>query len=70
MSVPTEQQAVIFEANGSPLKFGKIKVGKPAFDEVLININYSGVCHTDLHAWKGRLHDCALAWGLTTDTTR
>lgn len=53
MTVPKEQQAVIFEENGSPLKFGKIKVGKPDFDEVLINIKYSGVCHTDLHAWKG-----------------
>lgn len=51
-SVPKEQQAVIFEENGAPLKFGKIKVGKPDFDEVLINIKYSGVCHTDLHAWK------------------
>jgi len=53
MAPPTEQQAVIFEANGAPLKFGKIKVGKPDFDEVLIRIKYSGVCHTDLHAWKG-----------------
>lgn len=55
MSVPREQQAVIFEANGAPLKFGKIAVGEPEFDEVLINIKYSGVCHTDLHAWKGKL---------------
>lgn len=26
---------------------------KPGPDEVLINIKYSGVCHTDLHALKG-----------------
>lgn len=25
----------------------------PGPDEVLVNIKYSGVCHTDLHAWKG-----------------
>jgi propanol-preferring alcohol dehydrogenase len=28
-------------------------VQKPGPDEVLINIKYSGVCHTDLHALNG-----------------
>ena len=28
-------------------------VPKPASDEVLVNIKYSGVCHTDLHAVNG-----------------
>ncbi|CRK13955.1 hypothetical protein BN1708_017207, partial [Verticillium longisporum] len=31
----------------------KIPVQKPGPDEVLINIKYSGVCHTDLHAMMG-----------------
>lgn len=28
-------------------------VAKPGPDEVLVNIKYSGVCHTDLHAVNG-----------------
>jgi alcohol dehydrogenase, propanol-preferring len=33
--------------------YKKIPVPKPAADEVLINIKFSGVCHTDLHAKNG-----------------
>lgn len=33
--------------------YKKIPVQKPGPDEVLINIKYSGVCHTDLHAVNG-----------------
>lgn len=31
----------------------EIPVQKPGPDEVLVNIKYSGVCHTDLHAVNG-----------------
>lgn len=30
-----------------------IAVPQPGPDEVLVNIKYSGVCHTDLHAVNG-----------------
>ena len=30
-----------------------IPVQKPGPDEVLVNVKYSGVCHTDLHAVNG-----------------
>lgn len=33
--------------------YKKIAVPKPGPDEVLVNIKYSGVCHTDLHALDG-----------------
>lgn len=33
--------------------YKKIPVPKPGPDEVLVNIKYSGVCHTDLHAMLG-----------------
>ena len=35
------------------IAYKKIPVRKPGPDEVLINIKYSGVCHTDLHALMG-----------------
>ncbi|KAH7155965.1 chaperonin 10-like protein [Dactylonectria macrodidyma] len=51
--IPTEQWAQVLEQTGGPVVYKKIPVPKPASDEVLINIKYSGVCHTDLHAVNG-----------------
>ncbi|CAK7213545.1 Alcohol dehydrogenase [Sporothrix bragantina] len=51
--IPTEQWAQVVETTGKPPVYKKIPVGKPGLDEVLINIKYSGVCHTDLHAMMG-----------------
>jgi len=53
MSVPTEQWAQVIEKTGGPVEYKKIPVAKPAADEVLVNIKFSGVCHTDLHAVNG-----------------
>ncbi|KAG0632560.1 chaperonin 10-like protein [Tuber brumale] len=53
MSIPTEQYAQVFKSNNDPIENKKVPVSKPGPDEVLINIKYTGVCHTDLHAWKG-----------------
>ncbi len=33
--------------------YKRIPVQQPGPDEVLINVKYSGVCHTDLHAMMG-----------------
>ena len=52
-TIPEKQKAVIFETNGGELKYTDIPVPKPKPNELLINVKYSGVCHTDLHAWKG-----------------
>ncbi|KAK6070586.1 Alcohol dehydrogenase 1-like protein 1 [Seiridium cupressi] len=51
--IPTEQWAQVVEKSGGPAVYKKIPVQKPGPDEVLINIKYSGVCHTDLHAMMG-----------------
>lgn len=51
--IPKTQKAYVFEKNGGPLEYKDIPVPTPASDEILINVKYSGVCHTDLHAWKG-----------------
>jgi propanol-preferring alcohol dehydrogenase len=52
-NIPTEQWAQVVEQTGKPVVYKKIPVQKPGPDEVLINIKYSGVCHTDLHAVNG-----------------
>ncbi|KAF2451443.1 alcohol dehydrogenase [Karstenula rhodostoma CBS 690.94] len=51
--IPTEQWAQVIDETGGPLHYRRIPVAKPGPDEVLVNIKFSGVCHTDLHAWQG-----------------
>ncbi|KAM4059239.1 alcohol dehydrogenase groES-like domain-containing protein [Hirsutella rhossiliensis] len=51
--IPKEQWAQVLEKTGGPVEYKKIPVPKPGPDEVLINVKYSGVCHTDLHALLG-----------------
>lgn len=52
-AIPTMQWAQVFEKNGGPIEYKQIPVPTPGPDEILINVKYTGVCHTDLHAWKG-----------------
>ncbi|KAL7271940.1 alcohol dehydrogenase [Rhizina undulata] len=51
--IPKLQWAQVFETNGGPIEYKQIPVRMPGSDEVLVNIKFTGVCHTDLHAWKG-----------------
>ncbi|ORY68438.1 chaperonin 10-like protein [Pseudomassariella vexata] len=51
--IPTEQWAQVVEKKGGPVSYKKIPVPTCGPDEVLVNIKYSGVCHTDLHAMMG-----------------
>jgi propanol-preferring alcohol dehydrogenase len=53
MSIPATQMAMVIEKTGGPVQYKEIPVQKPGPDEVLVNIKYSGVCHTDLHAVNG-----------------
>lgn len=51
--IPKIQWAQVFAAKGGPVEYKQIEVPKPGPDELLVNVKYSGVCHTDLHALKG-----------------
>ncbi|KEY68284.1 hypothetical protein S7711_07036 [Stachybotrys chartarum IBT 7711] len=51
--IPQEQWAQVVEGEDGNVVYKKIPVAKPGPDEVLVNIKFSGVCHTDLHAVKG-----------------
>jgi len=53
MTIPDKQWAQVIDKTGGPITYKEIPVRKPGPDEILVNIKYSGVCHTDLHAWKG-----------------
>jgi hypothetical protein len=45
-TIPTEQWAQVLEAKGKPVVYKRIPVETPGPDEVLVNVKYSGVCHT------------------------
>ncbi|CAI2353893.1 unnamed protein product [Caenorhabditis sp. 36 PRJEB53466] len=51
--IPTSQRALIFENYNGPLTIRQVPVPEPADDELLVKIEYSGICHSDLHAWLG-----------------
>jgi len=44
---------MVIDKVGGPVQYKRIPVATPGPGEVLVNIKYSGVCHTDLHAVNG-----------------
>ncbi|GAA6057656.1 hypothetical protein JCM3770_000283 [Rhodotorula araucariae] len=56
-SIPTTGTACVFEGADRDIKIDdKFPVPQPSelkAGEVLVKVEYSGVCHTDLHIWKG-----------------
>lgn len=52
-AIPKTQKGVIFYEDKGKLHYKDIPVPEPKPNEILINVKYSGVCHTDLHAWHG-----------------
>lgn len=53
IDIPNIQKGVIFYEKNGDLQYKDIPVPVPKPNEILINVKYSGVCHTDLHAWRG-----------------
>ncbi|CCF60812.1 hypothetical protein KAFR_0L02010 [Kazachstania africana CBS 2517] len=54
-TIPKTQKAIIFSEVGGKLEYKDIPVPVPKSNELLINVLYSGVCHSDLHIWQGDL---------------
>ena len=48
----TMNAAVLVE-HGAPLEIREVPVPEPGPGEVLVELEACGVCHTDLHIWKG-----------------
>jgi propanol-preferring alcohol dehydrogenase len=51
--MPSTMRAAIVHAFGQPLTIDELPVPQPGAGEILIKIEASGVCHTDLHAARG-----------------
>ena len=46
-------KAAYLVEHGAPLEMRKVPVPEPGPGEVLVELEACGVCHTDLHIWKG-----------------
>lgn len=46
-------KAALLVEHGKPLELRQIKVPEPKPGEVLVKLEACGVCHTDVHTWKG-----------------
>lgn len=51
--MPKKMKAAVVHQFGQPLKIEEINVPEPKEGEVLVKIEATGVCHTDLHAAEG-----------------
>jgi propanol-preferring alcohol dehydrogenase len=46
-------KAAVLEAPGAPLPVREVPMPHPGPGEILIRLEASGVCHTDVHVWQG-----------------
>ncbi|MBG6620132.1 alcohol dehydrogenase AdhP [Pseudomonas aeruginosa] len=53
MTLPQTMKAAVVHPDGAPLRIEEVKVPLPGPGQVLVKIEASGVCHTDLHAAEG-----------------
>ncbi len=51
--MPKTMKAAVVHAFGEPLRIEEVKVPLPGPGQILVKIEASGVCHTDLHAAEG-----------------
>lgn len=45
-SLPTSQKAAIYDKPLDPIRIEQVKLPVPDFDDILVKILYSGVCHS------------------------
>jgi alcohol dehydrogenase, propanol-preferring len=48
-------RAAVLTSPGEPLRIAEVPVPVPGPGEILIKLEASGVCHTDVHIWRGHL---------------
>lgn len=56
MSSEVEQAlAAFYEQPNEPIVVRNRPIPEPSTNQILVKLAYSGVCHSDLHAWLGEL---------------
>ncbi len=52
----TAMRAALLRGHGEPLLITTLPRPEPGPGQVLIRLEASGVCHTDVHVWQGKVH--------------
>ena len=50
-----QMRAAILDRPGQPLRLTRLPVPRPGQGEILIRLEASGVCHSDVHVWQGEM---------------
>lgn len=53
MSNSSNMKAAILTEYGKPLEISEVPIPRPGPGELLVKLEACGVCHTDVHFWKG-----------------
>jgi len=56
MSNTATMKAAVLTGYGEPLEISDVPIPKPGPGELLVKLEACGVCHTDVHFWKGEHH--------------
>ena len=46
-------RAAVMDGYGQPLRLVDLPIPVPGVGEVLVKLEASGVCHSDVHVWQG-----------------
>ncbi len=46
-------RAAVLSGHGQPLRIMDVAIPTPGPGQILIRLEASGVCHTDVHIWRG-----------------
>uniref|UniRef100_A0A7E4VP40 alcohol dehydrogenase n=1 Tax=Panagrellus redivivus TaxID=6233 RepID=A0A7E4VP40_PANRE len=55
LEIPKTQKALVYHQVNGPLVIEEVPVPEPEFDDLLVKVLYSGVCHSDVHIWMNEL---------------
>jgi aryl-alcohol dehydrogenase len=54
MALARSLTAAVSRSAGEPMSFEELTLGAPRDDEVLVEVHYGGICHTDINCHQGR----------------
>ena len=54
--LPQRVRAAVLREAGQPLQIEEIELAPPQAEELLVEIDAAGLCHSDLHYLRGELH--------------
>lgn len=60
MSLPAKYKAALIREFGKPFSVEELPTPTPKGEEVLIKVAGAGICHTDVHVWKGDWKDVGI----------